>query len=351
MTEAPQGSATFGANAWLVDDMYEQYLQDPTSVSESWREFFQDFRPGGANLARPSTPAARTGVPEPDGDEEEWASATNGEVPPTSRAPSASAASSASPAAPRAEAAGEVAGSGSTAASPTQNVTAARAAVPSTPGPASAPTVPSTPIPSPAPPPSPSAAQPAVAQTPAGPAPGPSAVAPAAPTPSTGPEAEPATPFRGAAARIASNMTASLGVPTATSFRVVPARLLEVNRKILNNQLSRTGSAGKVSFTHIIGYAVVQALKSVPSLNSTFVAGPQDDPKAVSAVIHHEHVALGIAVDLEKSDGSRTLMVPVIQRRRRTRLPGLLVGLRGPDPPGPLGQGRGRRPGGGDSDA
>ena len=56
-------------------------------------------------------------------------------------------------------------------------------------------------------------------------------------------------------------MTASLEVPTATSFRVVPARLLEVNRTILNNQLSRTGSAGKVSFTHLIGYAVVEALQ------------------------------------------------------------------------------------------
>src|ERR1700689_1765183 len=62
-----------------------------------------------------------------------------------------------------------------------------------------------------------------------------------------------ATPLRGAAARIVANMEASLAVPTATSVRTVPARLLEVNRLILNNQLARTTGA-KVSFTHIIGY-------------------------------------------------------------------------------------------------
>src|ERR1700759_3467822 len=56
MNAHPEGSVTFGANAWLVDEMYEQYRDDPGSVSESWREFFQDYRPGGANLARPSTP-------------------------------------------------------------------------------------------------------------------------------------------------------------------------------------------------------------------------------------------------------------------------------------------------------
>ncbi|MGH9059027.1 MAG: 2-oxo acid dehydrogenase subunit E2, partial [Acidimicrobiales bacterium] len=109
------------------------------------------------------------------------------------------------------------------------------------------------------------------------------------------------------------NMRASLEVPTATSFRVVPARLLEVNRRILNNQLSRTGAAGKVSFTHLIGFAVVEALKDVPVLNSTFHAAATDDPKAPPTVLHHDHVGLGIAVDTQKSDGSRTLLVPVIR--------------------------------------
>ncbi|MGH9094645.1 MAG: multifunctional oxoglutarate decarboxylase/oxoglutarate dehydrogenase thiamine pyrophosphate-binding subunit/dihydrolipoyllysine-residue succinyltransferase subunit, partial [Acidimicrobiales bacterium] len=122
-----------------------------------------------------------------------------------------------------------------------------------------------------------------------------------------------ATPIRGAAARIVANMTASLEVPTATSFRVVPARLLEVNRRMLNNQLARAGTAGKVSFTHLIGFAVVEALKEVPVLNSTFHAAATDDPKAPPTVLHHDHVGLGIAVDTQKSDGSRTLLVPVIR--------------------------------------
>src|SRR5207237_561554 len=67
-------------------------------------------------------------------------------------------------------------------------------------------------------------------------------------------EAEAAEPIRGAAARIVANMEASLAVPTATSVRTVPARLLEVNRKVINGYLGRTGQ-GKVSFTHLIGYA------------------------------------------------------------------------------------------------
>jgi 2-oxoglutarate dehydrogenase E1 component len=104
-------------------------------------------------------------------------------------------------------------------------------------------------------------------------------------------------------------MEASLHVPTATSVRVVPARLLEVNRKVLNNYLART-RGGKVSFTHLIGYAVVQALHELPVMNAAFVPGEEGQP---DGVIHHAHVGLGLAVDQEKSDGSRTLLVPVIR--------------------------------------
>src|SRR5438552_12029398 len=80
---------------------------------------------------------------------------------------------------------------------------------------------------------------------------------------------EPAEVLRGAAARIVANMEASLAVPTATSVRTVPARLLEVNRKVINGYLGRTGQ-GKVSFTHLIGYAVLKAVQTVPVMNSTF---------------------------------------------------------------------------------
>jgi 2-oxoglutarate dehydrogenase E1 component len=196
MPEEPQAaSASFGPNDWMVDEMYERYRENPSSVSESWREFFEDYRGNGSTVP----PAAPAPAPAP-------------EKP--------------APEAPKAEA----------------------------------------------------KAAPANAK-----------------------------PLKGAAARIVQNMEASLGVPTATSFRVVPARLLEVNRKILNNHLSRT-RGGKVSFTHLIGYAIVQAVKDVPVMNSSFVPG---EPPSV---VRHEHVGLGLAVDVEKPDGSRTLLVPCIKK-------------------------------------
>ena len=114
-------------------------------------------------------------------------------------------------------------------------------------------------------------------------------------------------PLRGAAARIVANMEASLQVPTATSVRSVPAKLLEVNRQILNNHLART-RGGKVSFTHLIGYAVLRALQSVPNMNSSF--GVVDGKPAV---VRHTHVNLGLAIDMQKDDGSRTLLVPNIK--------------------------------------
>ncbi|HVT75623.1 MAG TPA: 2-oxo acid dehydrogenase subunit E2, partial [Acidimicrobiales bacterium] len=121
--------------------------------------------------------------------------------------------------------------------------------------------------------------------------------------------AEVGVPLRGAAARIVANMEQSLGVPTATSVRQVPAKLLEVNRKILNNHLSRT-RGGKVSFTHFIGYAIVRATNKVPVMNSSFVAADTTGP---ARVVTHKNLGLGLAVDQTKSDGSHTLLVPVIK--------------------------------------
>jgi len=116
-------------------------------------------------------------------------------------------------------------------------------------------------------------------------------------------------PIRGAGARIVSNMEASLTVPTATSFREVPAKLLEVNRSVINGYLGRTGR-GKISFTHLIGFAVVRAIAdTTPVMNSHFEESEDGKPH----VIRHEHIGLGIAVDIEKSDGSRTLMVPCVK--------------------------------------
>ncbi|MEA2533822.1 MAG: multifunctional 2-oxoglutarate metabolism enzyme, partial [Actinomycetota bacterium] len=113
--------------------------------------------------------------------------------------------------------------------------------------------------------------------------------------------------LRGAAAVQAERMEESLGVPTATSMRAVPARLLEVNRTILNAYLQRTGG-GKVSFTHLIGWAVARALADVPAMNSIYreVDGRPN-------VIRNSHVNLGLAVDVKKADGTRALLVPNIR--------------------------------------
>jgi 2-oxoglutarate dehydrogenase E1 component len=182
-SEGPSGH--FGPNAWLVEDLYERYLADPSSVAESWREFFSDYQ----RVQRPAPPASQA-------------------------------------------------------------------------------------------------------------------------TKAAAPAAEDAVALRGASLLIASNMAASLSIPTATSVRTVPARLLEVNRAMINEYLSRTTGA-KVSFTHVIALAVLRGLEAVPALNSTYVDAI--DEKGTPGVVHHEHVGLGIAVDVEKSDGSRTLMVPVIR--------------------------------------
>ena len=116
--------------------------------------------------------------------------------------------------------------------------------------------------------------------------------------------------LRGVPAKLAENMVASLSVPTATSVHPVPAKLLEVNRSILNGELLRTGRE-KVSFTHLIGYAVAQGLRELPALNSSYVEDA--DGQGTPGVIRHHHVGLGIAIDIEKSDGSRALLVPVIK--------------------------------------
>ncbi|MGH9272224.1 MAG: 2-oxo acid dehydrogenase subunit E2, partial [Ilumatobacteraceae bacterium] len=104
-------------------------------------------------------------------------------------------------------------------------------------------------------------------------------------------------------------MARSLTVPTATSFREVPAKLLEVNRKVINGYRARSGM-GKVSFTHLIGYAIVRAIAdAVPNLRNTFVESDDGKPR----LVRNEMVNLGLAVDVDKGDGTRTLVVPVVR--------------------------------------
>src|SRR5579884_2167784 len=111
-------------------------------------------------------------------------------------------------------------------------------------------------------------------------------------------------PLRGAAARIAENMTASLSIPVATSQRIVPMKAIEENRRIINEHSTSAGR-GKISYTHLIGWAVVKALDKYPKLNDAFVALDGEIFRAVRS-----RVNLGIAVDVAGKDGSRSLMAP-----------------------------------------
>jgi multifunctional 2-oxoglutarate metabolism enzyme len=150
-------------------------------------------------------------------------------------------------------------------------------------------------------PPVPAPAPTASAAAPAAAAPAKSAGSPAL---SAGTEAKTIT---GAGKKIVENMEQSLTVPTATSFRNVPVKVLEENRRIINEHLSARGH-GKVSFTHIIAWAIVQATKAYPSLNVGYGV-----VNGTPSRLLHDSVNLGIAIDIEKKDGSRNLLVPNIK--------------------------------------
>src|SRR5690606_20765521 len=94
---------------------------------------------------------------------------------------------------------------------------------------------------------------------------------------------------------------------TATSVRAIPAKLMVDNRIVINNHLRR-GRGGKVSFTHLIGFAVVKALKTMPEMNYSYA---EVDGKP--AMIKPEHVNLGLAIDVQKSNGERQLLVPSVK--------------------------------------
>lgn len=113
--------------------------------------------------------------------------------------------------------------------------------------------------------------------------------------------------LRGAAAAVVKNMNASLEVPTATSVRAIPAKLMIDNRVVINNHLKRT-RGGKISFTHLLGYAIVQAVKSFPNMNRHF-AEIDGKPNAVTPA----HTNLGLAIDLQGKNGSRSLVVAAIK--------------------------------------
>ncbi|TQN30539.1 2-oxoglutarate dehydrogenase E1 component [Haloactinospora alba] len=223
-SEASHPLTDFGPNEWLVEELYQKYLNDPNSVDKAWWNFFADYKSGTT-----TQPNGATGKS------------------PASSAPASTATSQ-----------GE--------SKPSQQ--------------------------------SESQKQPASGSD--------------GSTSSAEEETEEALKvheerLRGAPARTASNMEASLSLPTATSVRAVPVKLLFDNRIVINNHLKR-GRGGKVSFTHLIGYAMVKALQSMPEMNYSYV---EVDGKP--GIAKPEHVNFGLAIDLEKPDGSRQLVVPSIK--------------------------------------
>ncbi|MDX1640485.1 MAG: multifunctional oxoglutarate decarboxylase/oxoglutarate dehydrogenase thiamine pyrophosphate-binding subunit/dihydrolipoyllysine-residue succinyltransferase subunit [Balneolaceae bacterium] len=113
--------------------------------------------------------------------------------------------------------------------------------------------------------------------------------------------------IKGVSSKIVENMDESVYVPTATSLRVLPVKMMTEDRKIINSHLLKTGNM-KASFTHLIAWAVIQALKEFPNINSYYVE--KDDGHYR---VKPEHVNLGIAIDIENKDGSRNLLVPNIK--------------------------------------
>lgn len=262
--------AAFGPNEWLVDELYQQYLQDKNSVDQAWWEFFQDYRPGEAAIngaaapakAAPAKTAAGQGASAP-ATVQKQASTTDKPDAATDKAVADK---------PEDK---EAAVGGQTA--------AAKVAAPREPRPEA-----KAEAPRPAEQPKP--------REPAG-------------LKSTGPVSEAEVKaLRGASARVVTNMESSLHVPTATSVRAVPAKLLIDNRVVINNHLKRS-RGGKVSFTHLIGYALVKALAVMPEMNNGFTT----DEKGKPALLVPAHVNLGLAIDVAKEDGTRQLLVPSIK--------------------------------------
>ena len=232
MLDRPQPEE-FGANSWLVEEMYEQYRNDPASVGATWQEFFSDFRPAGAPRVDNTAEILRPLLLPPED--------VNGQLVKTVKP---------------------------------------------------------------------------VATSPGVEPPAPRTIAPVEILADPAPE-----PLRGVAAAIATNMERSLSVPTATSFRNVPAKLLEVNRKVINNYRGRTGQ-GKVSFTHLIGYAVVRAIAdSVPNMKNSYAT----DENGKAQIQKRSHVNIGLAVDVDKGNGQRSLVVPVLRHADTLDFSGFLV--------------------------
>jgi 2-oxoglutarate dehydrogenase E1 component len=139
------------------------------------------------------------------------------------------------------------------------------------------------------------------------PEPAPSPVPPLARSEATPGTSENLQPLRGIAAKIAENMNASVSIPLATSQRVIPVKVMDENRRIINQHRTLVGRS-KVSYTHLIGWAILKALEDFPGLNHAY-----GESNGQPARIVHPQINLGIAVDVAGKDGSRNLLVPNIK--------------------------------------
>jgi 2-oxoglutarate dehydrogenase E1 component len=265
--------AAFGANEWLVDEMFEKYQQDPNSVDKVWWDFFgKDQRPTKAQKAG-STSSGQNG-----------SSATITEStgapksrPESKRAPEQDKKPAQKPAekpeAPENQKKTEQKKTEQKSEKQTDNKSGTTSKATSNDKPESKESKES--------------------------------------KDSANQDAEKAEPtytvLKGAPARTVQNMDASLSVPTATSVRSVPVKLLWDNRIVINNHLARA-RGGKVSFTHLIGYALVKALKTMPEMNVGF-----DEVDGKPNLITPAHINLGLAIDMQKPDGTRQLLVPSIK--------------------------------------
>ena len=272
MPESSEDSSLsgFGANEWLVDEMYEKYQQDPKSVDKVWWDFF------GKDQRR-DTPAAS--APRQASNGSAHASVTESTGAPKGR-PSTDAQASARPAPKAAEKTAE-----KPAATPVEKKPETKQETrQETKGKATAEKQDTKKKPD-----TDKAEKAEESQE---------SAAADEPTFSV---------MRGAPARTVSNMDASLTVPTATSVRSVPVKLLWDNRIVINNHLARA-RGGKVSFTHLIGFALVKALRAMPAMNVGF-----DVVDGKPNLVTPAHINLGLAIDLPKDDGTRQLLVPSIK--------------------------------------
>ncbi|MDP5129159.1 MAG: multifunctional oxoglutarate decarboxylase/oxoglutarate dehydrogenase thiamine pyrophosphate-binding subunit/dihydrolipoyllysine-residue succinyltransferase subunit, partial [Pontimonas sp.] len=246
MKTSTEASVEFGANEWLVDELWTLYQKDPQLVEKSWWPLFES-RAADAGVTLPTPAPAPTAAPTP---------------------------------------AVSMADDPSPVTSPIAKTTSI--APKEQPIPAEAPTSPTAII---------TTVEDSAEEAPS----------------------DQVNPLKGMAKALAANMDQSLTVPTATSVRTVPAKLMIDNRIVINNHLRRA-RGGKVSFTHLIAWAMIKALKELPSQNVFY-----DEVDGKPVAVHPANMNLGIAIDMPKPDGTRGLVVPGIKRAQHMGFADFLV--------------------------